>query len=72
MAANAMITNPRAAPRPIVAPLFELDLFVSDTAGLLEEVMGVIWDTPAEEELEDTWDAPVEVGRAYGGIASAS
>jgi hypothetical protein len=64
--ANAMTATPRAAPRPIVAPLLELDFLASGAQDPVEEVPG---DVLLEEEPGDVL---VEVGKTYGGIAFAS
>jgi hypothetical protein len=61
-----MIATPRAAPRPIVAPLLELDLLASGAQDPVRDGPG---DAPLEEE---PGDLPVEVGKTYGGIAFAS
>jgi hypothetical protein len=64
--ANATTATPRAAPRPIVAPLLELDFLAS---GAQDPVGAGPGDAPLEEE---PGDVPVEVGKTYGGIAFAS
>ena len=63
---NAMTATPRAAPRPIVVPLLELDLLASGAQDSVRERPG---DAPLEEEPGDLL---VEVGQTYGGIAFAS
>ena len=59
-------TAPRAVPRPIVAPLLELELLASGAKDPVRDGPG---DAPLEEE---PGDLPVEVGKTYGGIAFAS
>jgi hypothetical protein len=63
---NAMTATPRAAPRPIVAPLLELDLL---TFGAQDPVRDGPGDAPLEEEPGDLL---VKVGKTCGGIPFAS